>query len=67
MPWAGMAWGGQAGATVPGTLTRVLTLSLAEPQGDTQIQTEADSEVRAHADAHGAQPIGGEEATQPPV
>lgn len=63
MPWAGMAWG----ATVPGTLTRVLTLSLAEPQGDTKIQTEADSEVRAHADAHGAQPAGGEEATQPPV
>lgn len=61
-----MAWGGQVGATVPGSLTRVLTLSLAEPQGNTQIQTEADSEVRVHTDAHGAQPAG-EEATQPPV
>lgn len=50
--------GGQAGATVPGTLTRVLTLSLAEPQGNTQIQTEADSEVRA-PDAHGMRPAGG--------
>lgn len=58
-----MAWGGQVGATVPGTLTRILTLSLAEPQGDTQIQTDADSKVRTYMDAHGAQPAGGEEAT----